>query len=72
MTIPTNYKLYTPATIFTALRYARAVCAMGPCLSVSVTSRSSNKTAQRVSYRIAPIPKTLSDLECHFGCLKPV
>jgi len=36
---------------------------MAPCLSVSVTSRSSNKTAQRVSYRIAPISKTLSDLE---------
>ena len=34
-------------TVFTARCYASAVLAMGLCLSVSVTSRSSTKTAER-------------------------
>jgi len=34
-------------SVFTARCYASAVLAMGLCLSVSVTSRSSTKTAKR-------------------------
>jgi len=36
------------SAVFTARCYASAVYAMGLCLSVSVTSRSSTKTAERI------------------------